>query len=156
MRISFCTAIAITVICLGAAPAPAQTPQDEKQLGGLLDQWIAARNANDAAQMRSIFDEHMDQMRMPTGEVIASTADGTVQWFDDGFKRDRGTTVRILKRNVRVLSPDAAVIDFTFTLHRADQSVAANTMVTFFCVRRPAGWKVGALRFASVPVDRAK
>ena len=158
MQRVYITAALVLWITSGVA---GQSAQDEQQLGHLLDQWVAARNANNLEQMRAVFDSQMDHVNVGTGEVIATDADGSVNWFDRGFKGSRAgstgnSTFRVLNQKIRVLSPAAALIDFRYTLHAADGQQTTSGSVVYFCVKRGSEWKVGALRYASQPTASAK
>lgn len=146
------------MLWLAGPSAPrAQPAADETALGQLVERWVAARNANDADAMRPMFDEQVDQVRLTTGEVIARDLDGLVKWFDAGFKGDgKGTTARVSSQRARVLSPDAGLVDYAFTLHRADQTPLLTVHATFVCIKRGAAWKVAAVRFASPALSAPK
>jgi len=144
--------VATALLWIAPAIAVAQSPSDERALTQLVERWATARNANDAEAMRAIFDPQVDQVRATNGEVIASDQDGVVRWFDTGFKTDRkGSTARVGSMRVRVLSADAGLVDYVFTLQGADGKVTFNGHATFVCIKRGTDWKVIALRFASAP-----
>lgn len=144
--------LAAALLWMAPAMAIAQSPGDERALAQLVERWAVARNANDAEAMRAIFDPQVDQVRATNGEVIASDQDGVVRWFDTGFKTDRkGSTARVGSTRVRVLSADAGLVDYVFTLQGADGKVTFNGHATFVCIKRGTDWKVIAIRFGSAP-----
>jgi hypothetical protein len=57
----------------------------------------------------------------------------------------------VSKRWVRLLSADAATVDYVFTIHRApgDPSPTLTRFATLVCVKQNGLWKVGALRFGA-------
>jgi uncharacterized protein (TIGR02246 family) len=142
--------VATALLWMAPAIAVAQSPSDERALAQLVERWAIARNANDAEAMRTLFDAQVDQIRATDGHVIATDRDGVVRWFDAGFKTDgKGSTVRVGTPRVRVLTSDAGLVDYAFTLQGADGTVTANGHATFVCIKRDADWNVIALRFAS-------
>jgi uncharacterized protein (TIGR02246 family) len=142
--------VAAALVLLAPSVAGAQSPSDERALTQLVERWAIARNANDAEAMRPLFDAQVDQIRATDGNVMATDRDGVVRWFDAGFKTDgKGSTVRVGSTRVRVLTADAGLVDYAFTLQGADGTVTANGHATLVCLKRGADWKVIALRFAS-------
>src|SRR5688500_16958254 len=103
--------LTMLLVCL-ALGVGFQSQSDEKHLAALFDQWVSARNANNLDQMRPLFEPQMDHVNMGTGEVIATDREGSVSWFDLGFRAQRtgsaqGSTFRVSKQKIRVLSPEA-------------------------------------------------
>jgi hypothetical protein len=144
--------VAAALLLLTPAITFAQSLGDERALAQLVERWATARNANDAEAMRPLFDARVDQIRATNGEVIATDQDGVVRWFDTGFKADRkGSSARVGSTRVRVLSADAGLVDYGFTLLGADGRATATGHATFVCLKRGTDWKVVALRFASAP-----
>ena len=146
--------ILVTAFVVGTAVSFASARQgastDQDQLVQLVDRWAAARNANDPAAMKPLFDETMDHIRLSNGEVIARSAEGTLQWFAASFRGEgKGSTVTIHNRSARVVAADAAVVDFGFTILN-QTGKTSDTNVTFFCVKRGGLWRVAALRHAVV------
>lgn len=138
----------LTVTAPAAVAQPGAT-RDQEQLLNLVDRWAAARNANDADAMKPLFAAGMDHIRLSNGEVIGRSAEGTIEWFARSFRGDgKGSTVTVHQRSARVLSADAAVVDFGFTILNQSGAAANDTNVTFFCIKSRGEWRVAALRHA--------
>ncbi len=146
--------VAVVLVAFSGLVTSARTVDDQVELRRLFEEWVAARNANDTARMRPLFDDQMDQVQLASG--VSHDREGMLRWFDEAFRgAGKGITVRVAKQNVRVLSADAGIIDTVVEfLPPNGGEVAGRSYITFVCTKRTGEWRVGAVRFAPTTVNK--
>ena len=156
------TSVYLRRLVLGAAVAwatvavlPAEENADTRALAALVQDWAAARSANDVDKMRPLFAADVDHVRLSDGALMATDRSALLQWFDTAFRGDgKGSTARIESHRERLLSDSAGLADNTFTLHAPDGQMTMRGHVTFVCMKKGGVWTVSAVRFASAPTSR--
>ena len=138
-------ALTTTADARQAPPTP-----DERALTALVEGWTEARSANDAEAMRPLFAEKVDRVNLPTGMVESTTREELIAYFAKGFKGSaKGTHAKTMKIRPVLLSPDAGIVDHTYTMYNPDGSAIGVGHSTFVAVKDAGQWRFVAVRYVS-------
>ena len=138
-------ALTSTTVARQAPPTP-----DERALTALVESWTNARSANDAEAMRPLFDEKVDRVNLPTGQVESTTREELIAYFAKGFSGSaKGTHAKSMKIRPVLLSATAGLVDHTYTMYNPDGSAIGVGHTTFVALKDAGAWKVVAVRYVS-------
>jgi uncharacterized protein (TIGR02246 family) len=119
-------------------------PDDrEAAIRHLVQQYLEARDKNDAAALSKLFVPDSDQL-VSSGEWrkgLDSVVSGTL-----ASSRRTGGKRAITLETVRFVSADTAVADGHYDLNGLSGSESRHMWSTFVLVRTPEGWRVAAIR----------
>jgi uncharacterized protein (TIGR02246 family) len=127
----------ILALCL---PLAAQNLKDDEAIKGLVQEYLAARDRDDAKAVGELFTEDADQL-VSSGEWRRGREElvkGTLASTRNGGKR----TLRV--DHIRHINKDSAIADAHYELIGAADT--RHMWSTFVVTRTPAGWKIAAIR----------
>jgi uncharacterized protein (TIGR02246 family) len=126
-----------------ALPLAAAPPESEGAIRQLIQQYLVARDRNDAAALSKLFLPGSDQL-VSNGEWRKGTeavVEGTL-----ATSRRTGGNRSITIETVRFLTPDAALADGRYDLTGLSGSRNLHMWSTFVLVRTAEGWRIAAIR----------
>jgi uncharacterized protein (TIGR02246 family) len=137
-------AVFVLASAVRLAPALAQSKgSDETAGGGVVADYVAARDRGDAAGVAAVFTEHADQLTS-SGEWRRGR-EALVRGTLASSKANSGTRTITIK-TVRFPATDVAIADGEYVI-AATPSAAARRMWTSFVMIRSGGrWQIDAIR----------
>jgi uncharacterized protein (TIGR02246 family) len=127
----------LLTLCL---PLAAQSAKDDDAIKGLVKEYIAARDRDDAKAVGALFTDDADQL-VSSGEWRRGRDElvkGTLASTRNGGKRT------LTVEHIRYISKDAAIADARYELAGAAET--RRMWSTFVVTRTAAGWKIAAIR----------
>lgn len=126
------------------AAQPRAIGEDEAAVRALVARYVAARELRDPTAVEALFTADADQYttagewRRGQEAIVAGTARSSAQ--NPGARRIRVEAVRFL-------TADVAIADGAYEITAPDAAAPARRMWTsIVVVRRPQGWRIGAIR----------
>ena len=126
-----------------AAQTPALTSADDSAIHQLVNNYLGAREHNDAKALASLFTPEADQL-VSSGEWRKgreSVVKGTL-----ASSRNTGGNRTITIQNIRLITPDVAVADGRYELTGLKGGVTRSMWSTFVVKRESNGWRIAAIR----------
>jgi len=116
---------------------------DEAAIRKLVQQYVAAREANDGKQIEECFSPDADQL-VSSGEWRKGR-DQVVSGTMRSFANEKGRR-SITVESVRFLGPDVAIADGRYKLTDQAGNSTRKMWATLVCKRESSGWRIAAIR----------
>jgi uncharacterized protein (TIGR02246 family) len=116
---------------------------DDKAIHQLVQNYLGAREQNDAKAVASLFTEDADQL-VSSGEWRKgrdAIVKGTL-----ASSRNTGGSRTVTIQNIRLLTPDVAIADGRYELTGLKEGAVRNMWSTFVVKRGNDGWRIAAIR----------
>jgi len=141
MRLRFIPVL-LTSTFLGAWYARAADPE-ERAIRQLVEQYVNARNAQDATATRALFTSDADQL-VSSGEWRRGI-DALINGAMASSRREAGKS-SIEIESIRFVEPDVAIADGRYETFSKESGASRKMWTTLVLKRTQTGWRITAIR----------